>query len=175
MEIINKSKNIYFILIVGVVLIGLLVFIEKKSPAEEHTKSTVFDWQTYYEQQYNFAINFPEAWLIEVLPKGIKVESPSGSKLEIIQMPNERDLALDSWFREFTTVGGRPTVTAAAQKTTLNGKQAYKLDSGLEPPNPLFEAYIADDQRRIFQLRATSANATDSVTLNTILSTFNFK
>jgi hypothetical protein len=90
-------------------------------------------------------------------------------------MKNERELSLDNWFREFTIVDGRPTITAAAQRTTLDGKPAYKLESGLEPPNHLFEVYAADDQRRIFKLSATSANTADSVTLNTILSNFHFR
>jgi hypothetical protein len=175
MKIVNKGKNVYFVLIIGIVLTGLLIFIEKKSPAEENTKANVLGWQTYQSQQYNLEIQFPEDWQIEIIPQGIKVKNSSGSRLEIIQMKNERDLSLDNWFREFTTVGGRPTVTAAAQRTTLDGKPAYKLDSGLEPPNPLFEAYIADDQRRVFELSATTANTNDSATLNTILSTFHFR
>lgn len=132
-------------------------------------------WKVYRNPLHGLEISFPDNWQVEVLPKGIKlINLLSGSKLEVLQVKNGKGLALNDWFREFTIVGGRPTVKAGAELTMLNGRQAYILHSDLEPPNPLFEAYIADDQRRIFVLTATSMDSTDGAILKAILSTFQF-
>ncbi len=131
-------------------------------------------WKIYTDKAYGFGVRFPRDWQVKIVPSGIELNNSQGSEFAILQSRNEKILTLDDWFHESTVIGGRPTAKASAQSTRLNGRPAYKLDSGLEPPNPLFEVFVADDQRRIFALDATSANSTDTIILTIILSTFKF-
>ena len=189
----NKiPKSFYLILIIAVVAISLVIFIQSKLPVNQENQSTIqiasqpattsiesqidiSDWEIYEDKRYGFEFKFPKDWKVELLAKGIELKSLlSDSKLTILEARNEKGLSLDEWFRKISIVGGRPTINALAVPITLNGYRAYKLDSGLQPPNPSFEVFIADNQRRIFVLSAYSANLTDSTILNTILLTFRF-
>lgn len=135
--------------------------------------SETADWKTYRNEEYGFEIKYPEDWEVT---GSMQIKKPnSGSYLEIIKNNNEIGLTLDDWFKILTIVNGRPTTKAGAQPTFINSVKAYRLDSELEPPNPLFEIVgIADTQRRIFTLYAYSGKLSDNETLDQILSTFKF-
>ena len=62
MKIINKGKNIYFFLIIGVVLISFLIFRETKSPAQENSKVDTLGWKTYQNEEYGFELQYPTNW-----------------------------------------------------------------------------------------------------------------
>src|SRR5206468_12471089 len=85
MKLFDKGKNAYFFLIIGVVLTGLLILIERKSPAEENiktktaqsedfiekkastkenTKVAALDLKTYQNQQMGFLIQYPSDWQV---------------------------------------------------------------------------------------------------------------
>jgi hypothetical protein len=88
MKISNKGKNIHFMLIIGIVLTGILVFIETKSPAEENTVPTSEGWQIYQNQEMGLSLQYPPDW--QVIPEhadsgGIRVDfQSSGAKFSIL-------------------------------------------------------------------------------------------
>ena len=135
------------------------------------------DWQIYQNEIYGFKVKYPENWKVKSsLTEGIEIKNlASGSYFTIIENKNEKELTLDEWFKELTIINGRPTVKASAQPTFINSIKAYRLDSELESPNPLFEIVgIADSQRRIFTLFAYSGELGNNKILEQMLSTFRF-
>ena len=137
-------------------------------------KDEIANWQTYRNEEYGFEIKYPQDWQVNNLTSEIKI-SKSGSFLEIVENKNDNNLTLDEWFKEETIINGRPTVKAAAKKILINGVGAYRDDSDLQPPNPLFEIVgIANPQRKIFSLYAYSGQLSDNKILETMLSTFRF-
>ena len=142
------------------------------------------DWETYRDEKYGFEVKYPEDWQTELTLVGtIKIKNNiSGSYFEIIeQAVNERSLSLDDWYKYFdewyedlTMVNGRPTAKAGAEIVFINGAKAYRIDTELEPPNPLFEIVGIASKERIFTLFAYSGHLNDNSVLEKMLSTFKF-
>jgi|GEM_PF-2333614 len=152
---------------------------QNKITEQPQPENETAGWQTYRNDYLGFKIKYPKDWQVEKTmgdTKGIKIKKLTGeSFLEIIKNSNTKKLSLDEWFEEATIVGGRPTVKVGAQATFINDIKAYKLYSGLEPPNPFFEVIgIANAQKMIFSINAYSENTNDEKILEEMLSTFKF-
>ncbi len=149
------------------------------SPATEPEKSVeneTADWKTYRNNRAEVEIKHPINWQTYIINDGgIHIENPlSKSSLEILENNNDEKLSIDDWVQESSIIEGRPTIMAAAKPININGVKAYKLESELNPPNPLFDVIIADKNNRIFTLHSESKNLDDSKILNQMLLTFNF-
>ena len=142
----------------------------------QSVKDETASWQKYEHEENRYEIKYPDDWSVTAFADEVEIsKSTSGSYLKIIEEINENNLNLDEWFKELTIIYGRPTLKASAQPIFINNVKAYMLDSGLEPPNPLFEIVgIADSRNRIFSLYAYSELSTDNKILKQILSTFKF-
>jgi len=174
-------KFLLIVVVLAVIVGGGALWYEKRPEQQyqpvEIKKSEIANWETYRNDEYGFEIKYPKDWQVEVSAvKSIKIKNLiSGSYFEIIENKNENNLTLNEWFKELTIIDGRPTLKASAKETSINGVKAYKLNSELEPPNPLFEIVgIADTQKRIFTLYAYSRQLDDNIILEKMLSTFKF-
>jgi len=183
----NIQKNIstslgIIILIVLAILIGGGILIyqygwQPKSSGVTTPQDETVGWQVYENNGYGFEIKHSKDWQFEVtVVNSIKIrKSTSGSYFEIVENKNENNLNLDEWFKEATIINGRPTVNANAKKIFINGVEAYRVDSELQPPNPLFEIVgIANSQRKIFSFYAYSGQLDDNTILEKMLFTFKF-
>src|SRR4030042_1558259 len=180
----RKIPTLFAILIIFVVIaaiVGIIFWLfpdypenEVVYPQAENVQEKTANWQTYRNDEYGFEMRYPEDWQVDTSTLKIK-NSTSNSYFEIIENQNKGNLTLDEWFREATIINERPTVKAGAKKIFINDVETYRINSDLQPPNPLFEIVgIANSQRKIFSLYAYSGQLSDNTILEGMLSTFRF-
>ena len=58
MNMIKERNKLYFLLIIGIVLISLIIFLENRLPAEVNTNSNTVDWKIYENQQMLFSVQY---------------------------------------------------------------------------------------------------------------------
>ena len=131
-------------------------------------------WQTYRNDEFGFEVRYP-AWWVEDTGDVNLVNPESGSSFQVTNNGNPDNLSLDEWFKQAVLISGRPTVKAVAERIMINGVPAYKLESELSPPNPLFEVVaVANSQGDVFSIYAYYNVQEDAEILNQILATFRF-
>ncbi|MEK7518015.1 MAG: hypothetical protein AAB583_05720 [Patescibacteria group bacterium] len=131
-------------------------------------------WQTYHNDEFGFEVKYP-AWWVKDIDAVNLVNPESGSSFQVTKNGNPDNLSLDEWFKQAVLISGRPTAKAGAERITINAIPAYKLETKLAPPNPLFEVVaIANSQGDIFSIYAYYKVQEDAETLKQILSTFRF-
>ncbi len=133
-------------------------------------------WQTYRSEEYGFEFQYPPDWSIKNVASEteIRLVASSSSIFTVVQNENAQKRELDDWYRELTVVGGRPTAKAGAEMVMIGGREAYRLDSRLIPPNSMFEVFIANDRKDIFTIYARAETVGDTSLLEQILATFAF-
>ncbi len=147
---------------------------ERKIQELNRNRVDTSTWQTYRSDEFGFEVRF-SAWWVEDIGAINLINPESGSSFQVTKNGNPDNLSLDEWFKQAVLINGRPTAKASAERITINGIPAYKLETELAPPNPLFEVVaIANSQGDIFSIYAYYKTQEDAETLDQILSTFRF-